>query len=414
MSCSVFQALSGLVTRTIGLTQIFLLILGSALPASSYAQVIAPGDLVGPDGSSSLLIYDVATDTTDVHFTLGGPTVALEVMPNGDLVINKSTQIRLVDPVSGSTLSTFNDPLLFEIADIAVDNAGQIVVAAPSVDIIVRVPVDGSGLLLNGLPAELLAIGGELESPSEIVVDSSGDIIVLDTQRLIRINPLTGLQTVVSTGGPLVATRDLLVASDDSFVVSKPGTEEIYRISADGAVVELITQGDLLSSDFFIAWDSNGFIVAKVQGLTIERLVRINPATGEQILITFSTTGLVDFNVTERFLVYPDVPFADSDADGIFDAADNCVMTPNATQPDVDGDGVGDACDTCPDTRNPAQADGGGLQSGGPDGIGDLCQRGDINGDGIVDMADEVVLRREFAELGPGFEPAIPPQPEGP
>jgi hypothetical protein len=41
-----------------------------------------------------------------------------------------------------------------------------------------------------------------------------------------------------------------------------------------------------------------------------------------------------------------DVP-ADSDGDGICNAADNCPTVPNPTQTDSDHDGIGDACDPC-------------------------------------------------------------------
>src|SRR2546426_5662364 len=39
---------------------------------------------------------------------------------------------------------------------------------------------------------------------------------------------------------------------------------------------------------------------------------------------------------------------ADSDGDGIPDAADNCPEVPNPDQSDLDGNGVGDVCDPAP------------------------------------------------------------------
>ncbi len=62
---------------------------------------------------------------------------------------------------------------------------------------------------------------------------------------------------------------------------------------------------------------------------------------------------------------------------------------------DTDGDRVFDAADACPFAADPAQLDRGGIGSGSsPDGIGDECQCGDVNGDGRVTTADAVVLQR--------------------
>ena len=105
------------------------------------------------------------------------------------------------------------------------------------------------------------------------------------------------------------------------------------------------------------------------------------------------------------------VPCEDPDEDGINSSVDNCVDVANDGQEDGDGDGVGDACDNCPDTVNPGQADNGGLNTDAPDGIGDFCQRGDVDADGRVNIADDAVLRRSLADLPPGFQPAVPPNP---
>ena len=57
--------------------------------------------------------------------------------------------------------------------------------------------------------------------------------------------------------------------------------------------------------------------------------------------------------------VYQDIAPADTDGDGVLDAADNCPTDPNPDQEDLDGDGIGDACDSCPqDPDNDADSDG--------------------------------------------------------
>jgi cysteine-rich repeat protein len=64
---------------------------------------------------------------------------------------------------------------------------------------------------------------------------------------------------------------------------------------------------------------------------------------------------------------------------------------------DTDGDGVCDPEDNCPYAANPGQEDTGGIgASSGPDGIGDACQCGDVNGNGRVTLADSVIILRSL------------------
>jgi len=68
-----------------------------------------------------------------------------------------------------------------------------------------------------------------------------------------------------------------------------------------------------------------------------------------------------------------------------------------AVPPDADGDGVTDAKDNCPFTFNPDQKDTGGIGfASPPDGIGDACQCGDVNGDGFVTAVDAVEIERSL------------------
>ncbi|GEM_PF-951671 len=72
-----------------------------------------------------------------------------------------------------------------------------------------------------------------------------------------------------------------------------------------------------------------------------------------------------------------------------------------ASAQDADGDGEPDATDNCVHTPNADQLDVGGL--GGPfgDGIGDACQCGDLNDDGIVDLLDAALYQRGLAGVLP-------------
>jgi M6 family metalloprotease-like protein len=79
----------------------------------------------------------------------------------------------------------------------------------------------------------------------------------------------------------------------------------------------------------------------------------------------------------------------DADNDLVGDTCDNCLAVYNPGQENSDTDSLGDLCDNCPFVDNPGQEDT------NNDGIGDACcceQRGDVNGDDGVNVADLTYL----------------------
>jgi len=95
-------------------------------------------------------------------------------------------------------------------------------------------------------------------------------------------------------------------------------------------------------------------------------------------------------------LASADVLFATASPNGIV-VRGHLHGSVTAPAGDFDFDGVEDALDDCPVEANSAQTDSGGLASTSPDGIGDVCQCGDVNDDGRVDEADLNALRDHLA-----------------
>jgi len=122
--------------------------------------------------------------------------------------------------------------------------------------------------------------------------------------------------------------------------------------------------------------------------------------------------GIDDF--AEVNIIGTDPLNDDTDGDGIVDGFDNCPFVTGSDPSDSDGDGVGDFCDNCRQTPNLSQADNGGFGPGltGPDGVGDRCQNGDYNGDGIVDIIDSSIMRRQLAGAPVVLEVEMPPEPQ--
>jgi hypothetical protein len=74
---------------------------------------------------------------------------------------------------------------------------------------------------------------------------------------------------------------------------------------------------------------------------------------------------------------------------------------------DSDGDVIQAFRDNCAYTFNPGQTDSGGVDDVLADGIGDACQCGDVDDDGIVDDLDVLAYRDSLADpIGSALSPA--------
>ena len=83
------------------------------------------------------------------------------------------------------------------------------------------------------------------------------------------------------------------------------------------------------------------------------------------------TSGADGSVIPEVDAFIPDGSPADTDADGIANASDNCPTKYNPDQHDEDADVVGDVCDNCPHVANANQAMTG--EAATPNGVGDAC-----------------------------------------
>ncbi len=245
-----------------------------------------------------------------------------------------------------------------------------------STDVTVAVP---------GLPGAGVAI------PSDVVmVTAGGPSIVLS-------GTAAGLPagTDVDAIG-LEADSDVLVSFDTT--VNFNGTvaddEDVVRVDAGGATS--------------LVYDGSAQGLSTQTGLDLDAVYR-NLDDGH-LLLSFDGSGSV-----------PGVNFDDEDVldwnptNGVYAMAYDGSAAPTSWPTgsdldavsgfptDTDGDTYPNATDNCPLVAND-QTDSGGIspQSAGiPDGIGDACQCGDANNDGLVTGIDGTLVQRAALNLAP-------------
>lgn len=137
-----------------------------------------------------------------------------------------------------------------------------------------------------------------------------------------------------------------------------------------------------------------------------------NIGIGNQVLRPYSTVescsddvGFVDSKVDLIEIL------VDRDADGLADVVEDANINgivdageSDPQNPDMDNDTILDGFDNCSFAANTNQQDSGGIATTAPDGIGDACQCGDVNNNGIVDNTDAIIIKRYVLGLPPGVD----------
>ncbi len=248
--------------------------------------------------------------------------------------------------------------------------------------------------------------------------------------------------------GDVVFSTDITVAvaglggsgvAGPADVVMVDGTGPVIVFSAAAAMLPAGTDVDAVGiepdSDLLLSFDTT----VNVSGVVVddEDVVRIDGQGGAPVVVydgsAQGVTAGLDLDAVYRSLddghllvsfdgsgVVGGVPFDDEDvldwnpSGGAYAFAYDGSAAPASWQAgadldavsafpqDTDGDGIGDVADNCPLIVNASQADIGGVgPTSVPDGIGDVCQCGDVNNDGRVTGLDGTLIKRASLNLAP-------------
>ncbi|MGA2439951.1 MAG: hypothetical protein ABSH08_03265 [Tepidisphaeraceae bacterium] len=166
--------------------------------------------------------------------------------------------------------------------------------------------VNGAILRINPFTGQqsVVSVGGSLFHPTAVAFDANGDLVVTEAYNVLLINPANGDQTIVASGGVLAVTTGIAVAKNGNYFVSNfqsPGVGSgVVEINpTTGSQTRVSTGGnmDLGPEDLWIDnTNAQRLLVAEAYtgaGTTGPSLLGINSATGAQSVI--SSEGSLGF-----------------------------------------------------------------------------------------------------------------------
>src|SRR3989454_2715697 len=180
-------------------------------------------------------------------------------------------------------------------------NPGDILAVDPSTQ-------GGSGGVIRIDPTTgaqtVVSAHGFFQEPVGIAIEADGNIVVADrVSGIIRVNPLAGTQTVVHAGPPFVDLFGIALEANGSILVADTGCashqcfaggprgQAVYRVNPVTGEVTTVSSGVYLDSPYAIDVEANGNIVvadstSNVSPLTQGGIIRINPVTGNQTVVS--------------------------------------------------------------------------------------------------------------------------------
>ena len=227
---------------------------------------------------SAPIVYGTGETGPSEVFRVTGPTTQTTLASGGSIVNPRDVEIfglnsLLVSSVNGTTFLNHGS------------GDGSIV----SVDRTTGVQT----IIASNNTSTVKAFG----EPRYMDFDSSGNIIIADARLngssggIIRVNPTTGQQTIISSGGLFSNLGPVAVAveSTGDFLVTDQIAKDVIRVSADGTTQTVLAadtdSGSFINGPGDIVLDNLGNIFLADVNATDGDIIKIDPNTGGQTLI---------------------------------------------------------------------------------------------------------------------------------
>ena len=133
-----------------------------------------------------------------------------------------------------------------------------------------------------------LSSGASINNGDILVVNH--DPSVLGRAVIIKVNPSTGIQEIISVGGLFQNPTDCIILPDNNLLVSDSSAHGLIRVDPTNGEQTFLSVGGLFANPEGLAVGLNGYVfVADCCGLSPNVIIRVDPLNGNQEL--FATGG---------------------------------------------------------------------------------------------------------------------------
>lgn len=285
-----------------------------ALAGTGSAEFMA-GDIVLSD-NIRILRVDSVTGAQEVVSSGGlliGNTRGIAISGSGDILVANSLdvgRIVRVDAKTGAQSLLSAGGLLSQPTGIAIGSDGGIFVSDIDSHSVIRInPSNGSQSLVSAGDLSFLPFG--------IALDTKGNIFVTDfgTDRVVRVDPATGAQLTISSGGFFADPRgiaidgmgDILVADLQAFGPNPlDGPGGIIRVNPVTGDQSVVSSAGLFLDPWGITIDAAGQLLVADRSTFPDfrgAVFRVDPLTGTQATVSSGgqfadPTGIAVFPAT--------------------------------------------------------------------------------------------------------------------
>jgi len=266
-----------------------LLVVGASFLFTAEAVELNEGDILVINRTERTLIAIDPTAPVGENQTVIVPPgnfsepFDVEVEPDGGILVSDrfDDQIYRVDPATGGITPVITS--VNGVEGLAVSVFGEIFVplsvSFPDVPEILQVdPATGDDRSVTE--------GGSLDNPVDVVVEANGDLLVIDPfaggSEIVRVDRAFGGQTVVATDGGAIG-EGIALESAGTIVVASSQAGAVVRINPDTGDQTVLTAPTVLVSPVDVAVDADGSII--VTDGFYEIVARVDPVTGDATMI---------------------------------------------------------------------------------------------------------------------------------